>query len=63
MSSLANYRFEFRCYYMNRIWYYVHGDGNRYEVRFRFRVCDYERSISSYDDLGWEIEVLSLIHI
>ena len=42
---MSKYRFEWKCSYLNQVWFMVHGDGESYEVRLRTRLCDYEASI------------------
>jgi hypothetical protein len=58
---MTKYSFRWTCGYMGVSYYDVFGDGEPYEVRVRREASDYERSISNYDDAGWQREVVGMI--
>ena len=55
------YWFKFESAYMGVAEYTVNGDGQPYRVSVRSEAGDYERSISTYDDAGWQRDVVSAI--
>jgi hypothetical protein len=46
---------------MNSSWFDVHGDGQKYEIELRHRVCGYERSIFNGTEAEWQRDVVPLV--
>jgi hypothetical protein len=54
-------RFRWTCSYMGRQEFEVIDETGTYRVETRYEASDYQRGISSYDDQGWQREVVDAI--
>lgn len=58
---LSKYSFRWTCSGMGETDYEVSGAGDLTRLRVRYEATEYQRSISSYDDAGWERDVVGAI--